>query len=75
MVGGVAANRRLQAMMKIMCEERNAKMYVVPREYASDNGVMIAWTGILAYKSKWKPNFKDKIKSRWRTDELEITWI
>ncbi len=75
LVGGVAANRRLQGMMKIMCEERNAKMYVVPREYASDNGVMIALTGILAYKSKWKPNFKDKIKSRWRTDEVEITWI
>ena len=75
LVGGVAANKRLQAMMKIMCEERGAKFYVVPQRYSGDNGVMIAWTGLLAYKSGWKAKFKDKIRPRWRTDEVEITWI
>ena len=75
LVGGVAASPKLQKMMRIMCKERGAKVYVVPREYAGDNGVMIALVGILAYKSKWKPNFKDKIKPKWRIDEVEITWI
>jgi glycoprotease/Kae1 family metallohydrolase len=75
LVGGVAANKRLQEMMKIMCEERGAKMYVVPEKYSGDNGVMIAWTGLLAYKSGWKQSFKDKILPKWRIDEVEITWI
>lgn len=75
LVGGVAANKRLQEMMKKMCEERNAKFFVVKPEYAADNGVMTAWTGILAYGSEWKPEFKDKIKANWRIDEVEITWI
>ena len=75
LVGGVAANKRLQEMVKIMCEERGAKMYVVLPKYSGDNGVMIAWTGLLAYKSGWKAKFKDKIRPRWRTDEVEITWV
>jgi universal protein Kae1 len=74
LVGGVAANKRLQEMMKIMCKERGAKFYVVPQEYAGDQGVMIAWVGILAYRSGWKNDLKNKIKPKWRIDEVEITW-
>ncbi|MEM5852873.1 MAG: KEOPS complex N(6)-L-threonylcarbamoyladenine synthase Kae1 [Candidatus Aenigmatarchaeota archaeon] len=74
LVGGVAANRRLQDMMKKMCESRMAKMYVVPTEYSGDNGVMIAWTGLLAFKSGWKPKFRDLIKPKWRIDDIDITW-
>lgn len=75
LVGGVAANKRLQEMMNKMCEERGAKTYVVPEKYAGDNGIMTAWVGVLAYKSGWKPNFKDKIKPKWRIDEVEVTWV
>ena len=75
LVGGVAANRRLQEMMKVMAAERGAKFYVAPQEYSGDQGVMISWTGILADKSGWKPNFKDKINPKWRTDEVDITWV
>ena len=75
LVGGVAANRRLQEMMKIMCEERGCKMYVVPKKYASDCGTNIAWVGILAYKSGWKPHFTDKILPKWRIEEVDITWL
>ena len=75
LVGGVAANKRLQQMMRMMCKERKAKFYVVPKKYSSDNGVMIAWVGLLAYKSGWKVKFKDKIKPRWRTDEVDISWL
>jgi glycoprotease/Kae1 family metallohydrolase len=71
LVGGVAANKRLQEMMKIMCEERGAKMYVVPQKYSGDQGVMIAWTGLLAYKHRWKPKFEDKIRPKWRIDEVK----
>lgn len=75
LVGGVAANKRLQEMMEIMCEERGAKFFVVPHEYATDNGAMIAWLGLLAHKSGWKLKTKDKILPKWRIDDVEITWI
>lgn len=77
LTGGVAANRRLQQMLKIMCEERGAKFFVVPREYSGDNGAMVAWNGLQIYKSAKKPfRIADtKINPRWRTDEVDVAWL
>jgi len=76
LVGGVAASHRLQDMMKVMCRGREAKSYSVPNKYAGDNGVMIAWNGILAFKSGQKMKIEDTnfIKD-WRTDDVDITWL
>lgn len=74
LIGGVAANRRAQEMMRIMCRERKARFSVVPKEYSGDNGLMIAWTGILDRKNK-SPAGKADIDPRWRTDEVDIGWI
>ncbi|UCC91241.1 MAG: hypothetical protein JSV39_02895, partial [Candidatus Aenigmatarchaeota archaeon] len=73
LTGGVAANLRLQEMLGTMCRESKAKFAVVPKEFAGDNGGMIAWTGVLAHKSGRKVS-KD-VDSRWRTDDAEIPWI
>lgn len=70
LVGGVAANKRLQEMIDIMCKERGAEFYVVPQEYASDNGVNIAWTGVIAYQYKKIQKINDKILPRWRIDDV-----
>jgi N6-L-threonylcarbamoyladenine synthase/protein kinase Bud32 len=75
LVGGVAANKRLKEMISTMCKEREAEMYVVPEKYSSDNGVMIAWTGLLHYKYDCIPRIKDKILPKWRIDEVSICWI
>lgn len=75
MVGGVAASKRMQEMIKIMCEERGAKMHVVPKEFAGDNGSMIAWTGLLAYCSGKIKKIDEKINPKWRTDEVDIPWL
>lgn len=76
LVGGVAANKRLQEMMKIMCNERTAEFYVVPQEYASDNGINIAWTGLLAHKLGQKLSIEESfIKQNWRTEDVEISWL
>ncbi|MFH1785954.1 MAG: KEOPS complex N(6)-L-threonylcarbamoyladenine synthase Kae1 [Candidatus Micrarchaeota archaeon] len=48
--GGVAQNRRLQQMLKTMCEEDGIKFGVGPDEYNRDNGAMIAYAGWLQYK-------------------------
>ncbi|MFH0832798.1 MAG: bifunctional N(6)-L-threonylcarbamoyladenine synthase/serine/threonine protein kinase [Candidatus Aenigmatarchaeota archaeon] len=74
LTGGVAASQRLQEMLRIMCEERNAKFFVCPREFAGDNGAMIAWNGLLAYSHRQKTCSGD-FHQRWRTDEVEIEWI
>jgi N6-L-threonylcarbamoyladenine synthase/protein kinase Bud32 len=73
LVGGVAASKRIQEMIDIMCKERSAKMFVVPKEYSGDNGAMIAWTGLLS-KNFIKPESLD-MNPRWRTDEVEIPWL
>jgi len=76
LVGGVAANKRLQNMLRVMCEERGAKLLVVDLKYSGDNGTMIAWAGVLAYKSRQKtPIEKSSVRQKWKTDEAEITWL
>jgi N6-L-threonylcarbamoyladenine synthase len=72
LVGGVAANKRLQKMLKIMCEEREAKLFVVPKEYSGDNGSMIAVTGIL-HKSPILIE-QSGIRQKWRVDEVDIEY-
>jgi N6-L-threonylcarbamoyladenine synthase len=72
LVGGVAANKRLQEMIRIMCEERGARFFVVPQEYSGDQGAMIAWTGILAHQRGYEVSVENsQIKQRWRVDEVE----
>ncbi|MBC7219653.1 MAG: bifunctional N(6)-L-threonylcarbamoyladenine synthase/serine/threonine protein kinase [Hadesarchaea archaeon] len=75
LTGGVAANGRLREMLKLMAREHHAKFFVPPKELCGDQGAMIAWNGILAYKSGFRQSIEDtKVKQRWRTDEVEVTW-
>ena len=73
LTGGVAANKRLQIMLDIMCRERGARFAVVPRELAGDNGAMIAWTGILMHRAGMKT--KPGILPRQRTDDVDVKWL
>jgi universal protein Kae1 len=76
LTGGVAANKRLQLMIKVIAEEHNAESCVVPSEFAVDNGAMIAWTGVLAYKHGLvTPVEKSFVKLRWRLEKVEVPWI
>ncbi len=68
LVGGVAQNNRLQEMLRIMCKDRGAKFDVVPKEFAGDNGTMIAMTALVNYKSKKLGEIE--IKSNWRVDNI-----
>jgi N6-L-threonylcarbamoyladenine synthase/protein kinase Bud32 len=76
LTGGVAANKRLQSMIRIIAGEHGADFSVVPSEFAVDNGAMIAWTGALAYKHGIvTPIEKSFVKLRWRLDEVEVPWV
>jgi len=72
--GGVACNKRLQEMCKIMCKERDAKLFVPENEFLVDNGLMIAWLGILQKKQATKDYNNMHIYPFERTDEVEVDW-
>lgn len=73
--GGVARNRRLSAMIRMMAEERGSVVYEPPFKYLVDNGVMIAWNGILAYGSGQRMSFEQaSVNQRYRTDQAPVTW-
>ncbi|UCE29952.1 MAG: N(6)-L-threonylcarbamoyladenine synthase Kae1 [Candidatus Bathyarchaeota archaeon] len=75
LTGGVAANERLQSMLNQIADEHNARFCVVPKEYALDNGAMIAWTGILAYQHDMTvPIEKSFVKLKWRLDDVCVPW-
>ena len=73
--GGVACNKRLQEMCQIMCNERGAKFYCPENQYLVDNGLMIAWTGLLMHKKGITTKLSDsKIDPYERTDDVLVTW-
>ncbi len=74
--GGVAANRRLKEMIENMCRNRGATAYTVELKYSGDNGVMIAWAGVLASMNGRKDKIEvTTINKDWRIDEAEIEWM
>jgi universal protein Kae1 len=76
LTGGVAANKRLQAMLKVIATEHNAEFMVVPREFASDNGAMIAWTGVLSFTHGLVTPIEESfVKLRWRVDKVNVSWV
>lgn len=76
LTGGVAANKRLQTMLNAIAEEHGARFNVVPREFAADNGAMIAWTGVLAYThGAVTPLEESFVKLRWRLDKVDVPWV
>ncbi|MFH0889534.1 MAG: KEOPS complex N(6)-L-threonylcarbamoyladenine synthase Kae1 [Candidatus Aenigmatarchaeota archaeon] len=72
LIGGVASSQRFREMMDIMCKDRNAKCFAVPREYAGDCGANIAWTGLLANDST---QTNVDIKPKWRIDDVDVNWL
>jgi N6-L-threonylcarbamoyladenine synthase len=75
LTGGVAANKRLAEMLRIVAESHGARFSVVPREYSGDCGAQIAWTGILAFSAGSTVEVaKSYVKPRWRLDTVDIPW-
>ena len=75
LTGGVAANKRLQEMVRSVSEDHNSRFEVVPSKFVGDNGVMIGWTGILRYKAEGGHSIEDTmIKPKERMDQISIPW-
>jgi len=75
LVGGLARSIRLRQMIEAMVKLHDAKVYVVPPEYAGDNGAMIAWTGALQLLSGLVIRVEESgVKPKFRIDEVEVKW-
>ncbi|HWR26008.1 MAG TPA: bifunctional N(6)-L-threonylcarbamoyladenine synthase/serine/threonine protein kinase [Methanosarcina sp.] len=76
LAGGVGANTRLREMLNEMCEARGAKFYVPEKRFMGDNGTMIAYTGLLMYKSGNTLSLEaSRVNPSFRTDDVKVTWI
>lgn len=74
-VGGVGCNLRLQAMMAVMASERGGKLYATDDRYCIDNGAMIAYTGLLAFRQGVVTPLEDtRCTQRYRTDDVDAVW-
>jgi universal protein Kae1 len=75
LAGGVGANRRLQQMLRTMCQGREGTFYVPENRYLKDNGAMIAYLGLLMLKSGVTTSIESsRVKPNYRPDEVEVTW-
>lgn len=75
-VGGVASSPVLRRKFELMSELRGVKLGMVPPTYAVDNGVMIAWTGLLSFKHGVvvKPE-EAYVRQRWKLDQADVPWL
>ena len=75
LTGGVAANKRLGGIVRDIAEDHGAKPYIIPIKLAQDNGAMIAWTGLIAYKTGVRTPIEESyVKPNWRMDQVEVPW-
>lgn len=73
--GGVAANNRLKEMLDKMASEHSSRFFGLPAPTAIDNGVMIAWTGILMHKNGFSQTIDDTaVRQHFRPEEVELIW-
>lgn len=76
--GGVACNKRLQEMARVMCEERGCKFFCPENQFLVDNPAMIGFLGEKMFKagvfvSQEKVKELD-INPRERTDDVSVGW-
>jgi len=76
LVGGVGASEALRSKFRLMAEERGVRFAAVPPQYAVDNGVMIALTGLQAFRHGVMVRPEEAyVRQRWRLDEVDIPWL
>ncbi|MGC8688578.1 MAG: bifunctional N(6)-L-threonylcarbamoyladenine synthase/serine/threonine protein kinase [Thermoplasmata archaeon] len=76
LTGGVARNGRLREMMKEMADERGATLHVPPPDLCVDNGVMIAYLGLLMYNNGIRMEIEDTyVDQKFRADSIDAPWV
>ena len=66
--GGVAANVAIRAKLTSLCEDNNLRMVAPPLKLCTDNGAMIAWAGLEAFKAGQRDDMTFAPRPRWPLD-------
>jgi N6-L-threonylcarbamoyladenine synthase/protein kinase Bud32 len=73
--GGVGQNERLQGMLREMCEQRGARLYVPEDRFLRDNAGMIAILGArMAAAGDTLAVAESTVDADFRPDEVPVTW-
>jgi len=73
--GGVGQNERLQGMLRSMCEQRGADLFVPESRFLRDNAGMIAVLGAKMAAAGDTVNIADSaVDADFRPDEVPVTW-
>jgi N6-L-threonylcarbamoyladenine synthase len=70
--GGVASNSYLRKNFIETITNSNKKPYIPPANLCTDNGAMIAWTGIERLKLGYRSSLNFKALPRWPLEKEEI---
>ncbi|MTH34275.1 tRNA (adenosine(37)-N6)-threonylcarbamoyltransferase complex transferase subunit TsaD [Paracoccus limosus] len=67
--GGVAANQELRAALLRVAETAGARFVAPPLRLCTDNGAMIAWAGIEAFRAGQRDGMDLAARPRWPLDQ------
>ena len=63
-------------MIQGVCQRQGVESFLCPHQFAGDNGVQIAWTGLVDYITT--PRYvhlgKSFINQSWRVDSIDVNW-
>ena len=76
LTGGVAASKALREMLQKMCEDRGCRFFVPPFEACTDQGMMIAWLGLIMFKAGNRMKVENSVVNpKQRADQIEVNWV
>ncbi|CUX95813.1 tRNA N6-adenosine threonylcarbamoyltransferase [Candidatus Mikella endobia] len=70
--GGVSANKSLRYHLNKMLQQRGGKIFFARPELCTDNGAMIAYTGMIRFKNDNKSDLSILVRPHWTLEELSI---
>ena len=75
MVGGVAANQRLRAMMLEKASKKSVDIALAPMEFCTDNAAMIGSAALLRLNSgKNRSSMELGVAARWPLEKSDLLY-
>ncbi|WP_101774429.1 tRNA (adenosine(37)-N6)-threonylcarbamoyltransferase complex transferase subunit TsaD [Pasteurella oralis] len=68
--GGVSANKQLRQHLAELMQQLNGEVFYPQPQFCTDNGAMIAYTGLLRLKQGEKQDLAIEVKPRWAMTTL-----
>jgi N6-L-threonylcarbamoyladenine synthase len=69
-VGGVSANEYLRCQCQTVFSQEGVKVYFPRKEFCTDNGAMVAYTGYLRFMQRQGQAYPIDVRARWSIEEI-----